>query len=178
MLDSDAAMSVCLVDYLTECGIQPNKHIELQAADGSPVEHSGSKDVLFVVGNEAMTVTSVKAPILSLAALEDAGWRLDTRVTILYSVVVIYPCRWTGSTMSTGSSAWRCWAESSPTRWRIASVVWRRLNWNASRCEGQNCCPRNTTSIRGRNRCRKSRPLRNDLLTSSHLPARSWFETE
>ena len=39
MLDSGAAMSVCLVDYFPECGI------ELQAADGSPVEHYVSKDV-------------------------------------------------------------------------------------------------------------------------------------
>ena len=38
------------------------------------------KDVFFMVGNEAMKVrfevTSVKAPILSLAALGDASWRL------------------------------------------------------------------------------------------------------
>ena len=51
-----------------------------QAADRSPVEHYGSKDVFYVEGNEAMKVrfevTSVKAPFLSLAALEDAGWRL------------------------------------------------------------------------------------------------------
>ena len=80
MLDSGAAMSVCPVDYFPECGIQPSRRIELQAADGSPVEHYGSKDVFYMVGNEAMKVrfevTSVKAPILSLAALEDAGWRL------------------------------------------------------------------------------------------------------
>ena len=51
-----------------------------------------------MVGNEAMKVrfevTSVKAPILSLAA-------------VLFSVVVTSPCRWTELTMSTGSSAWR-----------------------------------------------------------------------
>ena len=51
-----------------------------KAADGSPVEHYGSKDVFSMVNNEAkkvrFEVTSVKAPILSLAALEDAGWRL------------------------------------------------------------------------------------------------------
>ena len=80
MLDSGAAMSVCPVDYFPECGIQPSKRIELQAADGSPVEHYGSKDVFYMVGNEAMKVrfevTSVEAPILSVAALENAGWRL------------------------------------------------------------------------------------------------------
>ena len=80
MLDSGAAMSVCPVDYFQECGIQPSKRIELQATDGSSVEHYGSKDVFYVVGNEAMKVrfevTSVQAPVLSLAALEDAGWRL------------------------------------------------------------------------------------------------------
>ena len=68
------------MDYFPECGIQPSRRIELQAADGSPVEHHGSKDVFCMVGNEVMKVrfevTSVKAPILSLAALEDAGWRL------------------------------------------------------------------------------------------------------
>ena len=77
MLDSGAAMSVCPQDYFLECGIQPSRRIELQAADGSPVEHYGSKDVFYMVGNEAMKVrfevTSVKAPILSLAALEDGG---------------------------------------------------------------------------------------------------------
>ena len=80
MLDSGAAVSVCPVDYFPEYGIQSGRRIELQAADGSPVEHYGSKDVFYMVGNEAMKVrfevTSVKAPILSLAALEDAGWRL------------------------------------------------------------------------------------------------------
>ena len=80
MLDSGAAMSVCPVDYFPERGIQPSRRIELQPADGSPVEHYGSKDVFYMVGNEAMKVrfevTSVKAPILSLAALEDAGCRL------------------------------------------------------------------------------------------------------
>ena len=45
MLDSGAAMSVCPVDYFPECGIQPSRRTELQAADGSPVEHYGSKDV-------------------------------------------------------------------------------------------------------------------------------------
>ena len=68
------------MDYFPECGIQPSRRIELQAADGSPVEHYGLKDVFYMVDNEAMKVrfevTSVKAPILSLAPLEDAGWRL------------------------------------------------------------------------------------------------------
>ena len=80
MLDPGAAMSVCPVDYFPECGIRPSRRIELQAAGGSPVEHYGSKDVFYMVGNEAtkvrFEVTSVKAPILSLAALGDAGWRL------------------------------------------------------------------------------------------------------
>ena len=80
MLDSNAAMSVCPVDYFPECGIRPSRRIELQAAEGSPVEHYGSKDVFCMVGNEAMKVrfevTFMKAPILSLAALEDADWRL------------------------------------------------------------------------------------------------------
>ena len=35
ILDSGAAMSVCSVDYFPECGIQPSRHIELQAVDGS-----------------------------------------------------------------------------------------------------------------------------------------------
>ena len=48
MLDSGAAVSVCLVDYFPECGIQPSRRIELQAADGSPVEHYGSKDVFYM----------------------------------------------------------------------------------------------------------------------------------
>ena len=77
MLDSGAAMSVCPVDHFPERGIRPSRRIELQTADGSPVEHYGSKDVFYMVGNEAMKVRfEVKAPILSLAALEDAGWRL------------------------------------------------------------------------------------------------------
>ena len=80
MLDPGAAVSVCPVDYFPECGIQPSRRIELQAADGSPVEHYGSKDVFYMVGNEVMKVrfqvTSVKAPILSLVVLEDAGCRL------------------------------------------------------------------------------------------------------
>ena len=109
MLDSSAAVSVCPVDCFPEHGIQQGRRIELQEADGSPVEHCGSKDVFYMVGSEAMKVrfevTSVKAQILSLAA--PAG-DLDTRVIFLYSVVVISPCRWTGSTLSAGSSAWRC----------------------------------------------------------------------
>ena len=56
MLDSGAAMSVCPVDHFRECGIRPSRRIELQAADGSPVEHYGSKDVFYMVGNEAMKV--------------------------------------------------------------------------------------------------------------------------
>ena len=87
MLDSGAAVSVCPVDYFPECGIQPGKHIELQAADGSPVEQYGSKDVFYTVGKEAMKVrfevTSVKAPILSLAAVEDAGCRLGHQGDLL-----------------------------------------------------------------------------------------------
>ena len=89
MRDSGAAVSVCPVDYFPECGIQSGRRVELQAADGSPAEHHGSKDVLHMVGNEAMKVrfevTSVKAPILSLAALEDAGWRLGHQGDLLVS---------------------------------------------------------------------------------------------
>ena len=77
---------------------------------------------LSMVGIEAMKVrfelTSLKALLLSLASLEDAGWRLghqNDRLVVLFSVVVISPCRWTGLTMSTGSSAWRCWSEKSLT---------------------------------------------------------------
>ena len=70
----------CLLKLSTRFRKSACRRIELQAADGSPVEHYGSKDVFYMVGNEAMKVrfevTSVKAPILSLAALEDAGWRL------------------------------------------------------------------------------------------------------
>ena len=77
MPDSGAAVNVCPVDCFPEYGIQSGRRIELQAADGSPVEHHVSKDVFHMVGSEAMNmrfeVTSVKAPILSLAALEDAG---------------------------------------------------------------------------------------------------------
>ena len=80
MLDSGAAVNVCPVDHFPEYGIQSGRHIELQAADGSSVEHYGSGDVLYKVGDEVMKihfeVTSVKGPIVSLAALEDAGWRL------------------------------------------------------------------------------------------------------
>ena len=75
MLDSGAAVSVCPVEYFPEYGIQSGRRIVLQAVDGSPVEHYGSRDVFYMVGSEAMKVrfevTSVKAPILCLAALED-----------------------------------------------------------------------------------------------------------
>ena len=80
MLDSGAAVNVCPVDYFPEYGIQSGRHIELQGADGSSVEHYGSRDVLYKIDDEVMKihieVTSVKGPIVSLAALEDAGWRL------------------------------------------------------------------------------------------------------
>ena len=52
------------------------------------------------------------------------------------------------------------------TRWCSA---WQDRRKNRERrCEGQNCCPRNNTFIRGRNRCRRKSPLKNDGLTSSH----------
>ena len=64
MLDSGAAVNVCPVDYFPECGIQSGRHIELQGADGSSVEHYGSRDLLYKVGDEVMKihfeVTSVK----------------------------------------------------------------------------------------------------------------------
>ena len=81
MLDSGAAVNVCLVDYFPEYDTQSGRHIELQGADGSSVKHYGSRDVLYKVGDEVMKihfeVASVKGPIVSLAALEDAGWRLS-----------------------------------------------------------------------------------------------------
>ena len=86
-LDSGAAVSVCPADHFPEYGIQSGRRIELQAADGSPVEHYGSREVFYVLGGELMKVrfevTSVKAPILSLAALEDAGWRLEHQGDLL-----------------------------------------------------------------------------------------------
>ena len=61
--------------------------IELQAADGSPVGHYGSREVFYKQGEEVMKVhfevTSVKGPILSLAAMEDAGWRLGHQGNLL-----------------------------------------------------------------------------------------------
>ena len=87
MLDSGAAVSVCPLDYFPECGIRSGRHIELQAADGSPVEHYGSREVIYKLGEEVMKVhfevTSVKGPILSLAAMEDAGWRLGHQGNLL-----------------------------------------------------------------------------------------------
>ena len=65
MLDSGAAVDVCPVDYFPEYGIQSGRRIELQAADGSLVEHYGSRDVFYMVGGEVMKVrfevTCVKA---------------------------------------------------------------------------------------------------------------------
>ena len=80
MLDSGAGVNVCSVDYFPEYGMQLGRHIELQGADGSLVEHYDSKDMLYKVVDEVMKihfeVTSVKGPIMSLAAQEDAGWQL------------------------------------------------------------------------------------------------------
>ena len=80
MLDSGAVVNVFPVEYFPQYGIQSGRRIELQAANGSPVGHYGSRDVFYVVGGEVVKVrfevTSVKAPIWSLATLEDAGWRL------------------------------------------------------------------------------------------------------
>ena len=85
--DSGAAVNICPVDCFPEYGIQSDGRIELQAADGSSVEHYGSRDVFCMVGGEVMKVrfevTSVKAPILSLAALADAGWRLGHQGDLL-----------------------------------------------------------------------------------------------
>ena len=44
MLDSGAAVNVCPADYFPEYGIQSGRRIELQAADGSPVEHYDSRE--------------------------------------------------------------------------------------------------------------------------------------
>ena len=119
MLDSGAAVNVSPVDYFQEYGIQSGRHIELQGADGSSVKHYGSRDVLYKVGDEVMKihfeVTSVKVPIVSLAALEDAGWRLGHQGDFMDFVVAIFFCEWTGLTMSTGSSAWRGWASTGAT---------------------------------------------------------------
>ena len=52
MLDSGAAVSVCPSDYFPECGIRSGRHIELLAADGSPVEHYGSREVIYKLGEE------------------------------------------------------------------------------------------------------------------------------
>ena len=73
--DSGAAMRLCF-----EYGIQLGRHLESQGVYGYSVEHYGSRDVFYKVGDEMMKihfeVISVKGPIVSLAALEDAGWQL------------------------------------------------------------------------------------------------------
>ena len=154
MLDSGAAVNVYPVDYFTECGIQSGRCFELQAADGSRVEHHGSRDLFYMVGGEVMKVrfevTSLKAPILSLAALEDAGWRLGHQGDLLVLRRADLSLQ---VDRSTGSSAWRGWAGP----------------WNASRCDGRTCCSRNNTSSRGRRRCRRNRPSRKDGRMSSHI---------
>ena len=49
-------VSVCPLDYFPACGIRSGRHIELQAADGSPVEHNGSREVIYKMGEEVMKV--------------------------------------------------------------------------------------------------------------------------
>ena len=134
MLDSGAAMSFCLVDYFPECGIRPSRRIELQAADGSPDEHYGSKDVFYMVGKEAMKVrfevTSVKAPILSLATLEDAGWRLghrDDRLVLRRGDLPLQVDR-------VDNVDWLFGLEGLG---RVCGLEEIELT---SRCEGRNCC--------------------------------------
>ena len=113
MLDSGAAVNVCPVEYFPEYGIQSGRHIELQSADGSSVEHYGSSGVLYKVGDEVMKihfeVTFVIGPIVSLAAHEDAGWLLGHQSDFMGF------CEWTGLTMSTGFSAWRGWTRTGAT---------------------------------------------------------------
>ena len=82
MLDSGAAVNVCPVDYFPEYDIQSGRHIELQGADGSSVKSITVPGTCFTrLADEVMKihfeVASVKGPIVSLAALEVAGWRLS-----------------------------------------------------------------------------------------------------
>ena len=160
MLDSGAAMSVRPVDYFPECGIRPSRRIELQAVDGCPVEHYGSKDVFHMVGNEAMKVrfevTSVKLPILSLAALEDASWRLghqNDRLVLRRGDLSL-------QVDSVDNVYWLFGLEGLDTV-KPDLVADRVCGLEEIELERQHVrrpelFPRNITFIRGRNRCRRN----------------------
>ena len=118
MLDSGAAVNVCLVDCFPEYGIQSGRHIELQGADGSSVQHYGSRDVLYKVDDEVtkkhFEVTSAKGPIVRQRWKTVVGGLVIKAISWDF-VVAIFFCEWTGFTMSIGSSAWRGWTSTGAT---------------------------------------------------------------
>ena len=82
MLDSGAAVNVCPVDYFREYGIQSGRHIELQGADGSSVEHYGSRDVLYRIGDDVMKIL-----ILSERDLHDSELLMIVRSDTLHGQI-------------------------------------------------------------------------------------------